>query len=115
MWLALGTIRPNLQWQKFPESVADAHLIRASFTVAGTFAQVKSYCWLRRAWTETTPLIVEPAFRVYPKPETIAFDVKIPEAFNEQGLILVDWQVKLGFYRRNFSEPTWEISLEAWV
>ncbi|MBW4680207.1 MAG: hypothetical protein KME19_08990 [Microcoleus vaginatus WJT46-NPBG5] len=115
MWLSLGTLSPNLDWQKFPNVVSESSLIRVSFATAGNFNKIFSYCWLRRAWVQTSPKLVEPAFRAYPKPEQIAYSVTIPEAFSEQGLILAEWECKLGFYRRNFSEPAWDISLEAWV
>ncbi|MBD2039711.1 hypothetical protein [Microcoleus sp. FACHB-672] len=115
MWLPLGTLSAALEWQSFDEPIIDCSMIRVSFATAGSFDKIFSFCWLRRTWIQDLPAVVEPAFKVYPKAERILYSVTIPEPITQQGLYLAEYQLKLGFNRRNFSEPAYSVSLEGWI
>lgn len=113
----LGTIQPKYdRWELFPNSSINGKFLRVTFqAVDGLPLEGNcSFLLLRRYWASTTPSSVERAKKVFPTNNAVIIHTPISEDYAALGLVVCDWQCKLGWRKRHTGllEPAYTVTLE---
>jgi hypothetical protein len=108
-WRPLGTLTPTTDWQVFPVPTF-AKTFRIRYT--GDFQRIQSKGYLRQLFSVGQVSI---ATRLYPKRESVVFEMPIPQDLIDQGQVVRYLSIKKvpKYHRRlEIPEPNWTATIE---
>lgn len=107
-WISLGTIQPLLyQWQLFPEPTYSRTF---KLTFLGNSDRLYSYLRIRQQFTTTE---VSFSQKIYPKSESIIFELPIPDELKLSGQTTRHIAVAKFFRYRTPIDFNYQVGLEA--
>lgn len=112
-WKPIGQVEPTYYYQwydfPFPDEPVTSGEYRLRF-ISNNLPKVTSWAWLRAVLLKGETETVQPAHRVYPKPELLTISFKIPPWMRGQGVSLQRFQVLK--IRRRSRDWLWSLRLE---
>jgi hypothetical protein len=108
-WRTLGTLTPTTEWNLFPQPTF-ARTFRITYT--GDFQRINSTGYLRQFFSVGQ---VSQAIRVYPKRESVVFELPIPQDLIDQGQVvryLSIMKMPRRYRRIEIVEPHWTATIE---
>lgn len=116
VWQNLGTVTPTFdEWTKFPIQCYDSNSsIRLVFNIPNP-NQLRSFGWFRAIYEVAGLTVVQPAVRIYPKPDILILQVPVNEDFKARNNPFRSFQVMKKLYRTRLglnTDTNWTVTLE---
>ena len=105
-WKLMGTLAPTLDWALFP---VPTYASTFRITYGGNLAQIHSYGYLRQFYAVGQ---VSQAVRLYPKLESVIFELSIPQDLRDYGQVQRYLSIKKVMNRYQSSDIWWTAKLE---
>jgi hypothetical protein len=106
MWKPLGTLTPTEDWALFP---LPTFATTFRITYSGDFQRINSSGYLRQFYAVNQ---VSQAVRLYPKPESVIFEMEIPREMRAYGQVQRFLQIKKLLNRRQSTDVWWTARIE---
>ncbi|NJR41147.1 MAG: hypothetical protein HC781_22775 [Leptolyngbyaceae cyanobacterium CSU_1_4] len=105
-WKLMGTVTPTDEWSLFP---VPTYASTFRITYGGNLALVQSYGYLRQFYAVGQ---VSQAVRLYPKSESVIFELPIPQDLIDYGQVQRYLSIKKIFNRYRSFDVWWTAKLE---
>lgn len=118
IWVQLGSVNPNWNWQQFPVSSSTSNSIFRVKTL-GNIEEIKTFCYLRVIYLNSGTNNPDGKWiRIFPKNEQEIIDLNTSPLFtfsNISRVIEVRKSSYYGGYNRPISDPIYTLSLEEFI